>query len=273
VPWPEGNAPLPPLAANGLKTTDFFTWGEAWANVVSAAAALPAGGTVWNLPKTAVDALVKDPYNGMQFAAWVPYACFEANAVLAMAVDLQRKGIVDFADPDLENCYATTRQMTLNYVAAGAKNAIDARVSFDTTAQPPVVVVPPPVVQPPPVTPPPVTPPPPATGGTMTTILQGTAYILTPKITTPPGALMYGVKPGSWVIDKPDQAKLEPQGTDQGKAKVTANVDTTAEDITAKCDVFVDAAKTKTITISIVLSDILIEASAGTFDIAPVPAG
>lgn len=103
----------------------------------------------------------------------------------------------------------------------------------------------------------------------MTTIIQGKGYVLTPKITTPPGAIHYGVKPGSWTLDKTDQAKLEPIGETQATAKVTANIDTSAEDVTVGCLVFVDATKTKTIPLSITLSDILVEASAGTFEVAP----
>lgn len=110
---------------------------------------------------------------------------------------------------------------------------------------------------------------PPATGGTMTTITQGTAYTLKPKALKPPGVPIYGVKSGSWTIDKPEQAKLVP-AADQQTATLTANVDTTAEDLKVSCMVFTDPAKTKTVLFAVVVSDILAEATEGTFDVTPV---
>lgn len=106
----------------------------------------------------------------------------------------------------------------------------------------------------------------------MTDITQGTAYRLTPKIRVPAGAIHFGVKPGTWKNGSPNEATLTPEGTAQSTAIIKANVDTTAEQITVTVDVFVDQAKTKTITLTETLADKLVEAQSGGLDVSPVEA-
>lgn len=224
-----------------------------------------------------VTALNKDFRNGLTFIKPTEYESW-AFAALAYGVYWDRgpgKGALSAAYPRLEAAYSDFCAMMakIGGPIPQCSISVDAK-PLDNTPLP----MPPPVIQPPAAplpapapdpSPAPQPQPQPPTGGTMTTIVQGKGYILTPKITAPPGAVHYGVKPGSWTIDKPDQASISPQGDAQATAKVTAIVDTTAEDITVKCDVFTDPAKTKTLTISITLSDVLVEATAGGFDVAP----
>ncbi len=183
-------------------------------------------------------------------------------AVLAQADQLDAKGLagVRVMYPEFDKCLinATNLMKDLGHMYE--------RYCIPLSGT--VITPPNPIPDPGPVTPPPSTPP--ATGGTMTTIIQGSSYLLSPKITVPQGAVHYGVKKGSWTIDKPDQADLVPQGDAQATAKVTAKIDTTAEDVVVGCDVFTDAAKTKTIHLSITLSDVLVEATAGTMDVTPI---
>lgn len=110
---------------------------------------------------------------------------------------------------------------------------------------------------------------PPTQGNDMTTILQGSTYLLTPQIRVPAGAVHYGVKPDTWNLDKTDQAVLTP-AEDQQSATIKANVDTTAENLTITCEVFVDQAKQKTITLTETLADLLLEAQSGGFSVSPV---
>lgn len=215
------------------------------------------------LDQATYNKLKADPTNGFAILGTAEYMMTD-RAGLVFADQLEKLGLCNVRAqvPDFDAALGNVEAFFHKY------GNVNPRVALaDPGVIPPVVVpIPPPVVTPPPVQPP-TTPPP--TGGTMTTIVQGSSYKLTPKITAPPGAVHYGVKPGSWTIDKPDQAKLVPAPSSEATATVTANVDTTAEDITVKCDVFTDAAKTKTLTLSITLSDVLIEATAGGFDITP----
>lgn len=207
--------------------------------------------------------LKADPMNGGKLLGTGEYAMTDM-AILTFADDLDKRGVlsvrqdIPYFNEALANCKVLFKSL----------GSCNPRVSLAANPNPPPVVTPP-VTPPtnPPVTPP--TNPPPATGGTMVTVVQGKGYRFAPKITAPPGAIHYGVKPGTWKLTEVEQAKLV-VAEDQQSAVLTANVDTTAENLTVSCDVFVDAAKTKTLTISMVVADVLVEATAGDFTVQPI---
>ncbi len=228
---------------------------------------IPGLGGAEGATATELAKLAADPLNGGVALRGRDYL-METRAALVMAQYLDAKGLagVKAVYPKLDTCVANVDRMLRATKNAAGQTIVPymnprAAVVLDASQAPTTT----------PPLPPPTTPPP-ATGGAMTTIIQGSSYILTPRVTTPAGAIGYGVKPGSWTLDKTNDATLTPAAGEQS-ATLKAKVDTSAEDLNVACLMFVDAAKTKTISISITLTDVLVEATGGVIDVAPAPGG
>jgi hypothetical protein len=204
-------------AAPGAKQ---FTWSEAFDNQLVPADAINV------LSKEEYDAIVANPQK--LFPKYDGTSLMGARFVLTAADYLDKKGLAkvratykDF-DSCLENMELVAQQHAV--IQLRGANVIAERYSIVTNTENTPLPAPP-QPEPSPAPAPQPSPAQPPTGGTMAKFIQGTAYILTPQWD---GAI-YSVP--VWNLDKPDQLKLE-VAQDGKSAKLTPNVDNTAEDFT-----------------------------------------